>query len=120
MKTTSISDPSKLKVKGWNWGPFIFTFVWAIFHGFWVLGILSIIPGVNLIIKLILALKGNEWAWEKDKNKNYPLFIELQSRWNKIGIIVLFIYSIIFLLILSSIAYPAYREYMHLNINNPV
>lgn len=40
MKTTSVPDPSELKVKGWNWGPLIFTFVWAIFHGFWVLGIL--------------------------------------------------------------------------------
>ncbi len=97
METLSSTCQYETKISGWNWGSFIFTFLWAIFHGFWILAILSIIPGVGFIIGIILGIKGNEWAWKKDKHKNYPIFIEQQDRWNQIGLIFAAIFCLTFL-----------------------
>jgi|GEM_PF-3263452 len=105
---TPITNLSEPKVKGWNWGPFILTFFWTIFHGFWGMAILSIIPGIGFLIGIILGFKGNEWAWKIDKHKNYHIFIEQQRRWNKVGIIFIIMYSVIFIPTFSFFGYTIY------------
>ena len=68
-------------IKGWSWGAFWFSWVWAIFNKTWI-GLLALIPLVNLVMMVILGLKGREWAW---KNKEWPSidhFNRVQKRWS--------------------------------------
>lgn len=108
MKTITSQNNSEIEAEGWNWGAFVLTFLWAIFNGFWILAILSIIPGVGFIIGIVLGINGNEWAWKKDKYKNYNIFIKKQRRWNMAGggIIVMFI-----LMFLSMLLFCCYAVY---------
>lgn len=93
----------------WNWGPFALTFLWAIYYRFWLLAIVSLIPGIGLLIGIILAIVGNEWAWQKNKQKNYATFIAQQQTWNKIGVI----YSISCCVVIAlSIILCAYNLYV--------
>ena len=55
-------------IKGWSWGAFWLSWIWAIFNKTWI-GLLALIPLVNLVMMVILGLKGREWAW---RNKAWP------------------------------------------------
>jgi TPR repeat protein len=123
VETASSTCQYGTKISGWNWGPFIFTFLWAIFHDFWILAILSIIPGIGFIIGIILGIKGNEWAWQKDKHKNYHIFIEQRDRWNKIGLMFVVIVCLIFfgsLLLCGYIFYDVEYGKTYAKLNNVI
>jgi hypothetical protein len=84
----------EMEVAGWNWGPFMFTVLWAFVHKFWWLGLLSIIPGIGFIIGVVLGVKGNAWAWKKDPYKNQEVFEYYQRSWSKVGFLLFMIGAI--------------------------
>lgn len=82
------------EIKGWNWGAAGLTWIWGIYHGVWI-SLLIFIPFVNLIMWIILGIKGNEWAWKARKWESVERFVYSQKKWKPWGIAI-FIIGILF------------------------
>lgn len=83
-------------VKGWSWGAFWLSWIWAIFNKTWI-GLLALIPLVNLIMMVVLGFKGREWAWKNKAWPNIEHFNRVQKKWSLAGwisLVVLFLSGI--------------------------
>lgn len=75
--------------KNFNWGAFLFNWIWGIKYQKWILLItlaLLFIPyGFigSFIISLWAGIKGNQWAWEEVQYKNEADFHYAQKKWVK-------------------------------------
>jgi len=68
-------------VAGWSWGAFVFSWIWAIGNRTpW--GLLGLVPGVGLVVRVLLGLKGREWAWRSRRWDSLSHFRRVQQRWN--------------------------------------
>lgn len=76
------------EIQKWNWGAAGLTWIWGTYHSVWI-SLLVFIPLVNIIMIVLLGIKGNEWAWRKDKWENVEKFLEAQNKWQPWGIIFL-------------------------------
>jgi hypothetical protein len=85
------------EIKGWNWGAAGLTWIWGVYHGVWI-SLLVLIPLVNIIMLVILGLKGSEWAWKKQPWESVEKFTSSQRKWKPWGI-VFFILGILGLLL---------------------
>lgn len=82
-----------------NWGAFYLTFLWGIFNRIWWT-LLCLIPFVNIIISIWMGIKGNQYAWKKQKeSKTSEQFDKSQRDWNVIGWWI-FVWGMIFVLII--------------------
>lgn len=87
------------EIRGWNWGAFLLTWIWGIGNNVWIslLTLLSIIPYVGWLImlamRIILGIKGNEWAWKNKKWQSVEHFKQTQRKWAwwGLGFILLYI-----------------------------
>lgn len=68
------------KIKGWNWGAFLLTWIWGVSHRVWI-SLLALIPGVNLIMAVYLGIKGNELAWQRNRYFSIHEFFQIQKLW---------------------------------------
>lgn len=93
------SVPSE--VKGWNWGAFFLTWIWGIGNNVW-LALLALFPGLNLIIAIILGVKGREWAWQNKRWSSVEDFKHSQRTWAIVGLILTIVF-IIPMLVFTSI-----------------
>ena len=90
-----------IEIKGWNWGAFIFSWIWGIgnntYRAFWVF-----FPLVNIIMMIALGLKGNEWAWRHKKWESVEHFKQVQRKWTKAALIflVVVLFSLLLFLLL--------------------
>jgi hypothetical protein len=92
------------EIKGWNWGAFFLTWIWAIRNRVWI-GILSLlfqwwtyrvfpegmflVPfALGIIMATILGAKGNEWAWKHRRWESDEQFERAQTQWAIRGRIV--------------------------------
>jgi len=75
------------EIKGWNWGAAGLTWIWGISHGVWI-SLLVFIPLVNIIMIIILGLKGSEWAWKSQKWESVNAFNAYQRKWKPWGIAI--------------------------------
>ena len=98
------------EIKGWNWGAFLATWVWAIGNKVWI-GLLAFIPWavslamlwrgwggaslqflfyttslVSLLLAIILGIKGRRWAWQKRKWQSVEQFRGTQRIWAYYGL----------------------------------
>jgi hypothetical protein len=76
------------EIKGWNWGAFIFNWLWGLFNGTYI-ALLSLIPYVGIIMMIILGVKGNEWAWRYKRWDNVEHFKRVQKKWTITGMILI-------------------------------
>lgn len=76
------------EIKGWNWGAFLLSWIWAIGNGVWV-GLLALIPGIGLIVAIYLGIQGNELAWQKRQWKSPAQFKATQKVWTTWGVAIL-------------------------------
>ena len=81
-------------IQGWSWGGFWLTWIWAIFNKTWI-GLLALIPLVNLIMMVVLGIKGREWAWRNKKWGSIEEFNRVQKNWSTASWIVIAIGLII-------------------------
>lgn len=78
------------EIKKWNWGAAGMLWIWGINHLVWI-SLISLIPIVNIIMILILGIKGNKLAWKKQKWESVEKFLAYQKKWKTIGIVFLII-----------------------------
>ena len=72
-------------INNWNWGPLIFTVPWTMVHGFCGLTILSLLPGIGLVLGIILGIYGNELAWKKNHTKTMSYLLSNNVNGTKLG-----------------------------------
>ncbi len=82
--------------KGWNWGAFLFTWIWGVANGV-PKSLWALIPIWNIVYAFILGAKGNQWAWEGRDWTSVEDFRASQHKWAIWGLII---YGIIFVLYL--------------------
>lgn len=80
------------ELKGFNWGACLLGWVWAICNNTWI-GLLCLIPYIGLIMFIILAIKGNEWAWQNRQWENAEQFKQVQAIWTRSGIITFCVFT---------------------------
>jgi len=68
-------------VAGWSWGAFVFSWIWAIGNRTWW-GLLGLVPGVGLVVRVLLGMKGRESAWRNRRWDSLSHFRRVQRRWN--------------------------------------
>ena len=85
------------EIKQWNWGAAGLTWIWGVHFHVW-LSLLVFIPLVNIVMFIILGLKGNEWAWKEAQWESPQKFMEFQNKWKAWGIFF-FIFQILGLLL---------------------
>lgn len=73
------------QAKGWSWGAFFLTWIWAIGNHVWI-GLLALIPIVNIFMMFYLAACGRRLAWEAKSWRNAEEFIENQKNWSFWGV----------------------------------
>ena len=73
------------EIQGWTWGAFLLNWIWSISNNVWI-GLLALIPVVNIVILITLGMKGNEWAWQNKRWDSIADFKEIQARWRDVGI----------------------------------
>ena len=80
------------EIKGWNWGGFLLTWIWGIGNNVWIalIALLGMIPWVGWVVRLtmriILGIKGNEWAWQNKKWDSIDHFKRVQRTWAWFGV----------------------------------
>ena len=98
-------------VKGWSWGAFFLTWIWAIGNRTWI-GLLALVPYVNLIMMIILGIKGREWAWKNKQWDSLEHFNRVQRKWSAWGVgIMAASFAVALVGVLAAIALPAYQDY---------
>jgi len=60
----------------WNWGGFLLTWIWGIGNNVW---------WSFLFFPLLLAFKGNEWAWQNKRWESVEHFKRVQHIWTMWG-----------------------------------
>jgi len=68
-------------IAGWSWGAFLLNWIWAIFNNTWI-GLLALIPGLNLVMIFVLGMKGREWAWKNKRWDSVEHFNRVQRKWS--------------------------------------
>lgn len=90
------------EIKGWNWGAAGLTWIWGVYHGVWI-SLLAFIPIVNIIMVIVLGIKGSEWAWRARPWESVERFVSSQKKWKPWGIVF---FALMILGLISSILNP--------------
>lgn len=96
------------EVKGWSWGAFLLSWIWAIGNRTWI-GLLALIPYVGFLMTIYLGIKGREMAWRNNRWDSIEHFNRVQRSWSKWGVIIFV--GIFGISILAAILIPAADDY---------
>src|SRR5512140_1920876 len=72
-------------VKGWSWGAFLLSGIWAIANRTWI-GLLVFVPYLWFVMPFVLGYMGREWAWKNRRWESVEQFKRVQQRWSEAGI----------------------------------
>jgi len=78
----------------WNWGAFVFTWLWGIFNKSYKT-LLTIIPIFGVFYLFVCGAKGTQWAYNNRVWKSDEHFNKSMSRWNNWAIFFIFLTIII-------------------------
>lgn len=101
-------QPFPPEVRGWCWGGFLLTWIWALGNKTWI-GLLALIPILNIVMMFVLGAKGREWAWKNDQWRDVEHFNAVQKKWSIAGAILLLVGLVVG--ILSAVAIPQFSSY---------
>lgn len=76
------------EIKKWHWGAFTLSWIWGLWNHVWI-SLLVLIPLLNLVVLVVLGIKGNEWAWRKKRWESMEQFQKIQHKWSICGIGIL-------------------------------
>lgn len=105
----SFSDPIPDGIKGWSWGAFLLTPIWAIGNRTWI-GLLGLVPYVGFIMAFVLGFKGREWAWKNKEWESVEHFHRVQKKWSFWGVMIFL--GVFIIGISAAIAISAYHDYV--------
>lgn len=88
------------EIKGWNWGAFFLNVIWGIGNSTYI-ALLTLIPFVNLVMPFVLAIKGNQWAWQNRIWEDVDHFKRTQKKWAIAGFLIVGINILLFGLLIS-------------------
>jgi hypothetical protein len=71
-------------VKGWSWGAFLLSAVWAVRNRVWI-GVLALVPVAGFVFAIVLGVKGREWAWKAKPWESVTTFNAVQRKWSVYG-----------------------------------
>ncbi|NQU97329.1 MAG: zinc ribbon domain-containing protein [Chloroflexi bacterium] len=99
------------ELRGWNWGAFLLDFAWGLGNRVWpaaaagvlawLLFLVTPMPAQYLMFvvlmgtKVLLGLKGNEWAWRSRQWESARQFKLIQRMWMNWGTIIVIIVILI-------------------------
>jgi len=72
------------EAKRWNWGAFLLTWIWGLGNSTYI-SLLALIPVVNIVMAVILGIKGGQWAWHNRKWHGVEQFTRIQGLWTAFG-----------------------------------
>lgn len=78
------------EIHGWNWGAAFLGFWWGLYYRTWLM-LLMFVPVVNIFWWIVMGIKGNEWAWRKNKWVSVEEFKVSQRKWMPWAIVILVI-----------------------------
>ena len=89
-------------ISGWSWGAALLNWIWAIGNKVWI-GLLAIVPGLNIVMFFVLGIKGREWAWKSGLWESVDHFNYVQRKWSKwaIGISIASLFVAVITVIFS-------------------
>src|SRR5580658_4147854 len=64
----------------WNWGAFLLNWIWGIGNNTFI-ALLTLVPGVGVIMMFVLGAKGSGWAWRNGRWDSIEHFRRVQRRW---------------------------------------
>lgn len=114
-----INGPMPAELHGWNWGAFLWSWIWGVAHNVW-LSLLVFVPVANVIMPFVLGAKGNEWAWQHRRFESVDQFRAVQRAWTRWGVglliatIVLYVIFIVMTIVLVGNA-PETTDYINLS-----
>ncbi len=91
-------------IKGWSWGAFLLSWIWAIGNRTWI-GLIALLPYVGFIMAIVLGIKGRQWAWQNKRWDSVEHFQQVQKKWSFWGVLI--VVGIFGLGIVAAIAIPA-------------
>ena len=84
----SVLPPSEAR---WNWGAFLFTWIWGVFNGayvtLWGL-LLFLVPFGHLVWAIVCGINGNRWAWQGRAWTSPQHFRSVQHKWAVAALVV--------------------------------
>ena len=75
------------EIDRWNWGAFLLNWIWGIGNNT-LIALLMFVPLVNMVMVIVLGVKGSAWAWRNKKWDSVEQFQRVQRSWAKWGLIV--------------------------------
>jgi hypothetical protein len=85
------SVPPEIQRMVFNTGAFFGGFIWAVGNRAWI-GLFDVLSYALLplmpIWRLLMALRGNEWAWRARKWDSVEQFQRAQKRWGWVGLVL--------------------------------
>jgi hypothetical protein len=73
----------------WNWGAFLFQWLWLMFHGKVGLGfvflVITFVPFANLCVPFYFGMKGNDLAYDGRRFPSVSQYIAIQNAWRNWG-----------------------------------
>jgi len=84
----------------WNWGAAFLTLWWGIYYRVWI-SFLIFVPVIGQFWWVVMGIKGNEWAWQKNKWLSVDEFKKSQRKWMPWAI------ALLILSFLSSLAWAS-------------
>lgn len=89
MSNKTLNNPAEIpaELDRWNWGAFLLNWIWGIGNSTFI-ALLTLIPGLNIIMMIVLGLRGSRWAWRNRYWKDADHFRKTQHKWAIYGIII--------------------------------
>ena len=90
MENTSGGGPNAVvppEVDRWNWGAFLLTWIWGVGNNTFI-ALLTLVPVVNIVMWVVLGIKGSAWAWQNNRWDSVDHFKRKQREWALWGAIV--------------------------------
>ncbi|MDR2157133.1 MAG: hypothetical protein LBO81_05080 [Clostridiales Family XIII bacterium] len=75
------------EIKKWNWGAFMYSFMWGIGNHAY-LALICLIPCFGTFVwPFVCGAIGNQWAWKSGEFKDVETFLAVQKTWSRAGIV---------------------------------
>lgn len=88
MSSDHLNSPAAIppELDRWNWGAFFLNWIWGIGNST-PIALLAVIPGVNVIVMLVLGMRGSRWAWRNRYWRDAEHFRKTQRKWAIAGLV---------------------------------